>query len=111
MRNVNPKNRARLESNDKNNKSAVVKHVYSQNHHVDWNNSKILEKETDYTKRRLLESFFIHLNNHGFNDKTNCFYPTAYHHFKTIEIRYMSVLFFRTTMISLPMMFMFHLIS
>ena len=63
-----------------NNKSVLVKHVYLQNHHMDWNNSKILAKETDYT--RFLESFFIHSNNHAFNHKTNCFYPTAYHNLK-----------------------------
>ena len=82
MRDVNPKNLARLESNDMNNKSALVKHVYSQNHYMDSNNSKILAKETDYTRRRFLESFFIHSNNHAHNDKTNCFYPTAYHNLK-----------------------------
>ena len=35
MRDVNPKNLARLENNDINNKSALVKHVYSKNHHMD----------------------------------------------------------------------------
>ena len=79
MRDVNPKNLARLENNDMNNISALVKHVYSQNHHMDWYNSKILAKETDYTRKKFLESFFIHSNNYAFNDKTNCFYPTAYH--------------------------------
>ena len=76
---MNPKNLARLENNDINNKSALVKHVYSENHHMDWNNSKILAKETGYIRRRILKSFFIHSNNDAFNDKTNCFYPTAYY--------------------------------
>ena len=67
MRDVNPKNLTRLQNNDMN-KSALVKHVYSQNYHMDWNNSKILAKETDYT-RRFLESFFIHSNNYAFYDK------------------------------------------
>ena len=35
IRHVNPKNLAQLENNDINNKSAVVKHVYSENHHMD----------------------------------------------------------------------------
>ena len=87
MRDMNPKKLARLESNDMNNKSPLVKHVYSQNHHMDRNNLKILVKETNYTKKRFLESFFIHSNNHAFNDKANCFYPTAYNNFKIIEIR------------------------
>ena len=50
----------------------MLKHVYSENHHMDWNNSKILAKETDYI-RKFLESFFIHSNNDALNDKTNCF--------------------------------------
>ena len=56
-----------------NSKSALVKHVYSQNHHMDWNNSKSLAKETDYTKKRFLEPFFIHSDNYAFNEKSNCF--------------------------------------
>ena len=35
MCDVNPKKLARLESNGVNNKSALVKHIYSQNHHMD----------------------------------------------------------------------------
>ena len=68
-----------------NHKSALVKHVYSQNHHMDWNNSKILKKKQVIQKKRFLESFFIHSNNHAFNDKTNCFYSTAYHKFKILK--------------------------
>ena len=44
MRDVNPKNLARLESNDMNNKPPLVKHVCLQNHNMDRNNSKILAK-------------------------------------------------------------------
>ena len=69
-------------NNKINNKSALVKHVYSEKHHMNWNNSKILAKEADYIKRRFLESFFIHFNNDAFNDKTNCFYPNAYYNLK-----------------------------
>ena len=53
--------------------------VSSTNLDRNFNNSKILAKETDCLKRRFLESFFIHSNNDAFNDKTNCFYPTAYY--------------------------------
>ena len=38
MCDVNPKNVAQLESSDMNHKSALVKHVHLQNHHMDWNN-------------------------------------------------------------------------
>ena len=54
MQDVNSKNLARLDNNDINNKSALVKHVYSEKHHMNWNNSKILSKEADYIKRRFL---------------------------------------------------------
>ena len=67
MSDMNSKNLARLENKDINNKSALVKQVYSENHYMDWNNSKILEKETDCIRRRFLESFFIHSNNDAFN--------------------------------------------
>ena len=59
MCDVNPKNLARLENNDINNKSALAKHVYSKNHHMDWNNSKILAKETDYIRRRFWSPFLF----------------------------------------------------
>ena len=85
MRVAKRKNLARLKSNDMNNKSALVKHVYWQNHHTDWNNWKISANETDYTKRRFLESFFVHLNNHACNGKTNCFYLTDYHNLKILK--------------------------
>ena len=75
MRDVNSKNLVRLKSKELNNKSALMKHVHSQDHHVDCNNSK--SKETDYSNRSS-KSFFIHSNNYAFNDKINCFYTTVY---------------------------------
>ena len=58
MLDMNPKNFLQLENNDINNKSALVKHVYLQNHQMDWNNSKILKKETDYTKKKIFRVLF-----------------------------------------------------
>ena len=87
MRDVNPKNLPRLESNDMNNKSALEKYVYSQNHHMDWNTSKILIAETDYTKRRFLKTFLLIQIIMLLMTKPIVFYPTAYHNFKIIEIR------------------------
>ena len=58
MRDVNPKNVARLENNDMNNKSALVKHVYLQNHHMDWNNSKILAKKQIIQEERFFGVLF-----------------------------------------------------
>ena len=79
MRGVNLKNVARSENNDMNNKSALVKHVYSQNHHMDWNNSKFWQKKQIIQEEDFWSYFFIHSNNYACNDKSNCFYPTAYH--------------------------------
>ena len=45
---------------------------------VDWDHSKILTFETDFTKRRFLESFFIHNSENSINDKENCFYSEIY---------------------------------
>ena len=85
MRDVNPKNLARLENN-MNNKSALVKHLLYIHKIIIWIGitQKILAKETDYT-RRFLESFFIHSNNNAFHNKTICFYPTAYHNLKFLN--------------------------
>ena len=59
MRDVNLKNLARLENNDMNNKSALVKHVYSQNYYMDWNNSKILAKEQVIQKEDFCRLFYL----------------------------------------------------
>ena len=40
--------------------------------------AKILSFETDFTKRRFLESFFIHNSENAINDKENCFYSEIY---------------------------------
>ena len=64
--------------NNFNKKTALVKHVITKDHRVDWDHSKILTFETDFTKRRFLESFFIHSSENSINDKENCFYSEIY---------------------------------
>ena len=64
MNDVNPKNLAQLESNEVNNKSALENMSIYKIIQMDWNNSKIWAKETDYTNI-FLQSFFIHSNNHA----------------------------------------------
>ena len=59
-------------------KSALVKHVYLNEHRIDWESSAILAIESDYKKRRFLESFYIHKIDFSFNDKINSFYPGLY---------------------------------
>ena len=39
--------------------SALVEHVYDNNHSIDWNNSKIINKESDWFKRKLKEAWMI----------------------------------------------------
>ena len=59
-------------------RKALVKHVITKDHRVDWDHSKILTFETDFTKRRFLESFFIHNSENSINDKENSFYSEIY---------------------------------
>ena len=47
-------------------------------HRIDWESSEILATESDYKKRRFLESFYIHKTDFSFNDKINSFYPGLY---------------------------------
>ena len=71
-------NLAKVDDNNFKTKTALVKHVITKDHRVDWDYSKILTFETDFTKRRFLESFFIHNSENAINDKENCFYSELY---------------------------------
>ena len=59
-RNLRPANLAKVDDKNLNKKTTLVKHVITKDHRVDWDHSKILTFETVFTKRRFLESFFIH---------------------------------------------------
>ena len=59
-------------------KSALVKHVCLNGHRIDWESSAILAIESDYKKRRFLESFYMYKTDFSFNDKINSFYPGLY---------------------------------
>ena len=67
---------AQLTNEDLIKKSALVKHVCLNGHRIDWESSAILAIESDYKKRRFLESFYIHKTDFSFNDKI--FYPEVY---------------------------------
>ena len=77
-RDLKPANLAEVDDNNFNKKTALVKHVITKDHRVDWDHSKILTFEIDFTKRRFLESFFIHNSENSINDKENCFYSEIY---------------------------------
>ena len=53
-------------------------HVCLNGQRIDWESSAILCIESDYKKRRFLESFYIYQTDFSFNDKINSFYPGLY---------------------------------
>ena len=78
QRDVKPDIIAQLTNEDLKKKSALVKHVCLNGHRIDWESSAILAIESDYKKRRFLESFYIHKTDFSFNDNINSFYPGLY---------------------------------
>ena len=77
-RDLRPENLAKVDDNNFNKKTALVKHVITKDHQIDWDHSKILTFETDFTKSGFLQSFFIHNSENAINDKENCFYSEIY---------------------------------
>ena len=55
-----------------------MKHICLNGHRIDWKSSAILAIESDYKKRRFLESFYIHNTDFSFNDKINSLYSELY---------------------------------
>ena len=60
------------------NMSALTKHVFDNEHSMDWTNAKILDFELDFTKRRFIESYFINQIPNTMNDKQNDKFPSIY---------------------------------
>ena len=59
-------------------KSALTKHVFDNEHSMDWTKVKILDFELDFTKRRFIESYFINQIANTMNDKQNDKFPSIY---------------------------------
>ena len=59
QRDVKPDIIAQLTNEDLKKKSTLVKHVCLNGNRIDWESSAILAIESDYKKRRFLESFFF----------------------------------------------------
>ena len=59
-------------------KSALTKHVFNNEHSLDWANAEILDFELDFTKRRFIESYFINQIPNTMNDKQNDKFPSTY---------------------------------
>ena len=81
-RDFNPRNLAKIDDNNINKKTALVKHVVNFQYDIDFNNCSILAFESDFFKRRFLESFFINNKITTVNDKENFFYNEIYNELK-----------------------------
>ena len=78
QRDIKPDIIARLTNENLKKKSALVKYVCLNGHRIDRESSAILAIESNYRKRRFLESFYIHKTDFSFNDKIISFYPGLY---------------------------------
>ena len=59
--------------NNGNNATALSKHAVVLGDSIDWNNYKILQIETDYHKRKFIESFYINSLSNVLDDKKSVF--------------------------------------
>ena len=83
---LRPANLAKVDDNNFNKKTALVKHVITKDRRVNWDHSKILTFETDFTKRQFLESFYIHNSENAINDNENCFYSAIYDIWRNLRL-------------------------
>jgi len=59
-------------------KSAFTLHTFDLNHRIDWDNSKVLEFESNYNTRRFIESFHIISDKDTMNEKRSDLFPDIY---------------------------------
>jgi len=59
-------------------KIALTQHTFDLNHRMDWANSKVLEFESSYYRRRFIESFHIHSDKDTMNEKRSDLFPDIY---------------------------------
>ena len=64
--------------NGDNNATALPKHAVEFGHSIDWKNYEILQIETDYHKRKFIESFYINSLSIVLNDKKSVCFPSIY---------------------------------
>ena len=63
------KEHMRYVKNGDNNATALSKHAVELGHSIDWKNYEILQIETDYHKRKFIESFYINSLSNVLNEK------------------------------------------
>ena len=81
-RDLYPRNLAKIDDNNINKKTALVKHIVKFDHKINWLGSSILTFEPDFYKRRFLESYFIQKTNSSINDKEGVYYNKIYNELK-----------------------------
>jgi len=51
--------------------AVITEHIFNTNHKIDWDNTKILDRETNYNKRLISECIHIKRHAHNINKKTD----------------------------------------
>ena len=59
-------------------RTALSKHAIAENHNFDWDQSKILQFETDYHKRKFIETYYINKATNAINDKSSVQFSFIY---------------------------------
>ena len=78
QRDIKPYIIAQQTNEDLKKNHALVKHVWLNRHRIDWKSYAISAIESDYKKRRFLDSFYIHKTDFAFKDKINSFHSELY---------------------------------
>ena len=58
--------------------TALANHAYENNHEMNWDKFKILALESNWHKRKFIESFYINSNRHSINAKNSVQFPAIY---------------------------------
>ena len=58
--------------------TALSKHALEFEHDIDWDNYEILDIETDFKRRKFIESFFKNSENDELNDRDSVSFPQMY---------------------------------
>ena len=67
-----------FEKRKSDNATALSKHAVELGHSIDWKSYEVLQIETDYHKRKFIESFYINSLSNVLNDKKSVSFPSVY---------------------------------
>ena len=71
--------------------TALSKLALEFEHDIDWDNYEILNIETDFKRRKFIESFFINSENDALNDRDSVSFPQMY---RNLQQNYAMFVFF-----------------